>query len=243
MPRSAVRIAVAALGLCAASAVLAATQKPAPASPQQARSTSIKTEINYLSFLPKTYSAKGDKVPLIVFLHGSGERGADLDKVKAWGPPAIVEKDPDFPFMVVSPQIPDGEWWDAYRLKAMLDDVLKRYNVDPKRVYLTGISMGGYGAWDFASRYPEYFAAVAPICGGGIPRLARAMKDIPVWVFHGLKDDAVPEQESARMVEALDAQGGKVKYTVLPEAGHIEAWVYAYGEAGLFDWFALQRRP
>jgi predicted peptidase len=234
------RLTVATLALCTASLALAA---PAPAkSPQQAHSTSIKGTINYLTFLPKTYSARGDKVPLIVFLHGSGERGSDLNKVKAWGPPAIVEKDPDFPFMVVSPQVPEGQWWDAFLLKSMLDDVLKRYNVDPKRVYLTGISMGGYGAWDFAARYPDYFAAVAPICGGGIPRLAERLKDIPVWAFHGLKDDAVPESESARMVEALKARGGNVKYTVLPEAGHIEAWVHAYGEAGLFDWLAQQRR-
>lgn len=240
MPRPAVHLALATLALCTAGLALAA---PAPAkSPQQARSTAVKAKVNYLTFLPKSYSARGDRVPLIVFLHGSGERGTDLDKVKAWGPPAIVEKDRDFPFMVVSPQIPEGQWWDAYLLKSMLDDVLKRYNVDPKRVYLTGISMGGYGVWDLASRYPEYFAAVAPICGGGIARLAGRMKDIPVWAFHGLKDDAVPEQESARMVEALKAQGGNVKYTMLPEAGHIEAWVHAYGEAGLFDWFAQQRR-
>ncbi|NNG22345.1 prolyl oligopeptidase family serine peptidase [Telluria aromaticivorans] len=238
MPRPLLRLAFAGLALCAAGVVLAAPSK----SPQQPRSTSVKAKVNYLTFLPKSYSAKGEKVPLIVFLHGSGERGSDLDKVKAWGPPAIVEKDPDFPFMVVSPQIPEGQWWDTYLLKSMLDDVLKRYNVDPKRVYLTGISMGGYGAWDLAIKHPDYFAAVAPICGGGIARMAGRLKDVPVWAFHGLKDEAVPEAESARMVDALRAQGGKVKYTVLPEAGHIEAWVHAYGEAGLFDWFAQQRR-
>lgn len=238
MPRPLFRLALAGLALCTAGALLAAPAK----SPQQARSTSVKAKIHYLTFLPKTYSAKGNKVPLIVFLHGSGERGSDLDKVKAWGPPAIVEKDPDFPFMVVSPQVPDGQWWDTYLLKSMLDDVLKRYNVDPKRVYLTGISMGGYGAWDLAIKHPDYFAAVAPICGGGIARMAGRLKDVPVWAFHGLKDEAVPEAESARMIEALRAQGGNVKYTVLPEAGHIEAWVHAYGEAGLFDWFAQQRR-
>jgi predicted peptidase len=239
MPRHFYRLALASLALCAAGTVLAAPAK----SPQQARSTSIKAKVNYLTFLPKSYSAGGDKVPLIVFLHGSGERGTDLNKVKSWGPPAIVEKDANFPFMVVSPQVAEGEWWDAYLLKAMLDDVLKRYNVDPKRVYLTGISMGGYGAWDFAARYPDYFAAVVPICGGGIPRRAGRLKDIPVWVFHGLKDEAVPEQESARMVDALRAEGGNVKYTVLPEAGHVEAWVHAYSEAGLFEWLAQQRRP
>ena len=238
MSRPLLRLALAGLALCTAGVVLAAPSTSA----QRARSTSVKAKVNYLTFLPTSYSAKGARVPLIVFLHGSGERGSDLDKVKAWGPPAIVEKNPDFPFMVVSPQVPDGQWWDTYLLKSMLDDVLKRYNVDPKRVYLTGISMGGYGAWDLAIKHPEYFAAVAPICGGGIARMAGRLKDVPVWAFHGLKDEAVPEAESARMVEALKAQGGNVKYTVLPEAGHVEAWVHAYGEAGLFDWFAQQRR-
>lgn len=243
MPRVPTRLAVAALALCTAGAAFAASSTSTTTrSPQLARSSTVKGKIHYLAFLPKSYSPRGDKVPLIVFLHGSGERGADLEKVKTWGPPAIVEKDPDFPFMVVSPQVAEGEWWDSYQLKSMLDDVLKRYNVDPKRIYLTGISMGGYGAWDFAARYPDYFAAVAPICGGGIPRLATRLKNVPVWAFHGLKDDAVPESESARMVEALKAQGGNVKYTVLPEAGHVEAWVHAYGQAGLFEWFQQQRK-
>jgi len=144
--------------------------------------------------------------------------------------------------MVVSPQLAEGESWHALALKGMLDDVLAKYNVDQQRVYLTGLSLGGYGAWDLASRYPHYFAAVAPICGGGITRLVGNMRAIPTWVFHGKQDDAVPEEESARMVAALKAAGGNVKYTMLPEAGHVEAWVHAYGEAGLFDWFMEQRK-
>ena len=181
-------------------------------------------------------------MPLILFLHGSGERGTDLDKVKAWGPPAIAERDPAFPFMVVSPQLPDGEAWHALALKGLLDDVLAQYNVDRRRVYLTGLSLGGYGAWDLASRYPDYFAAVAPICGGGIARAVGSMRALPTWVFHGKKDDAVPEAESARMVEALQAAGGNVKYTVLPEGGHVDAWVHAYDKAGLFAWFLEHSR-
>ena len=202
----------------------------------------LQSQINYLLFVPKNYTENGTPVPLIIFLHGSGERGSDLNRVKAWGPPAIVEKNPDFPFMVVSPQVPEGDWWHADLLKAMLDDVLTKYNVDRHRVYLTGLSMGGYGAWDFAINYPDYFAAVAPICGGGIPLRAGRLKDIPTWVFHGKKDETVPEQYSAVMVEALRAAGGDVRYTVLPEGGHVDAWVYAYDQAGLFDWFLQQRR-
>lgn len=219
---------------------IAPSASAAPA--QQPHTVAVNSKVRYLAFLPKTYSAKGAPVPLIIFLHGSGERGTDLNKVKAWGPPALAEKDPDFPFMVVSPQAPDGEWFHADQLKGMIDEVLAKYNVDRSRVYLTGLSMGGYGAWDLAIRYPSYFAAVAPICGGGNAVMAGEMKRVPTWAFHGAKDDSVPEAESARMVAALKAAGGDVKYTVLPEAGHVDAWVYAYGpEAGLFDWFLRHR--
>jgi predicted peptidase len=199
--------------------------------------STVTSTLNYLAFLPKSYSAKGAGSPLILFLHGSGERGTDLEKVKAWGPPAIAEKDADFPFIVISPQLAEGETWHAMALKALLDQVLAKYNVDRRRVYLTGLSLGGYGAWDLASRYPDYFAAVAPICGGGIARSVGSMRAIPTWVFHGKLDDAVPEAESARMVAALQAAGGDVRYTVLPEGGHVDAWVHAYDKAGLFEWF------
>ena len=204
--------------------------------------STVTSSMNYLIFLPKSYKAKGAGVPLILFLHGSGERGKDLEKVKAWGPPAIAETDPDFPFMVISPQLADGEAWHALALKGLLDQVLAKYNVDRRRVYLTGLSLGGYGAWDLASRYPDYFAAVAPICGGGIARSVGSMRAVPTWVFHGKMDDVVPEEESARMVAALQAAGGDVRYTVLPEGGHIDAWVHAYDKAGLFEWFMQHSR-
>ena len=204
--------------------------------------STVTSSTRYLTFLPRSYAAKGPGAPLILFLHGSGERGTDLEKVKAWGPPAIADKDPDFPFIVISPQLAEGEAWHALALKGLLDQVLARYNVDRRRVYLTGLSLGGYGAWDLASRYPDYFAAVAPICGGGIARAVGSMRAVPTWVFHGKKDDAVPEEESARMVAALKTAGGDVRYTVLPEGGHIDAWVHAYDKAGLFEWFLQQSR-
>jgi predicted peptidase len=228
--------------LLAASLALGTALSAQAAPAQKPRTATIRSTIDYLTFLPKSYSAKGDPVPLIIFLHGSGESGSDLNKVKVWGPPAIAEKDPAFPFMVVSPQAPEGEWWHANLLKGMIDEVLAKYNVDRSRVYLTGLSMGGYGAWDLAIQYPEYFAALAPVCGGGNTLRIGRLKQIPTWVFHGLKDDSVPERESAVMVAALKAAGGDVKYTVLPDAGHVGAWVYAYGEAGLFDWFLQHRK-
>jgi predicted peptidase len=213
-------------------------------SPQKKIKTTVQTEINYLMFLPKDYSKSGKPSSMIVFLHGSGERGNDLDKVKKWGPPAIVEKNPDFPFIVLSPQCPREQRWNTYLLKSMIDDVLANYNVDKSRVYLTGLSMGGYGTWDLAMAYPDYFAAISPICGGGNPGTAKRIKDIPVWVFHGKKDDAVPEEQSALMVDALKKIGANVEYTVLPEGNHQDSWVYAYDKAGLFDWFLkYQKAP
>ncbi|WP_426176796.1 prolyl oligopeptidase family serine peptidase [Massilia sp. TWR1-2-2] len=228
-----------AAGLALSSAVSAQTPSP-PA--QKTRSVMVHSKVNYLAFLPKSYAAKGAPVPLIIFLHGSGERGSDLNKVKAWGPPAIAGKDPAFPFMVVSPQAPDGEWWHASQLKGLIDEVLAKYNVDRNRVYLTGMSMGGYGAWDLAINYPSYFAAIAPVCGGGNTLRIGQLKDVPTWVFHGKKDQSVPEQESARMVAALRASGGDVTYTMLADGGHADAWVHAYGDAGLFDWFLQHRK-
>ena len=206
-------------------------------SAQQKMKTTIQAEINYLMFLPKDYANTGKPSPMIVFLHGSGERGSDLEKVKAWGPPAIVEKNPNFPFIVLSPQCPEGQWWNIFLLKGMIDDVLAKYNVDKSRIYLTGLSMGGFGAWDLAMTFPDYFAAVAPICGGGNPILVSKLKNTPVWVFHGKKDESVPEQQSAIMVEALKKIGANVEYTVLPEGSHSDAWIYAYDKAGLLDWF------
>ena len=224
-------------------AIAMAVALPAMAKSRARKMTSTVTStMNYLTFLPKSYSAKGPRMPLILFLNGSGERGTYLEKVKAWGPPAIAEKDADFPFIVISPQLAEGEAWHALALKALLDQVLAKYNVDRHRVYLTGLSLGGYGAWDLASRYPDYFAAVAPICGGGIARAVGSMRAVPTWVFHGKLDDAVPEEESARMVAALQAAGGDVRYTVLPEGGHVDAWVHAYEKAGLFEWFLQNSR-
>jgi predicted peptidase len=185
--------------------------------------TMVQSQIHYLLFLPKSYSAKGEPAPLILFLHGSGERGSDLNLVKKWGPPAIVESNPDFPFMVLSPQVPEGGWWQREQLKAMIDDVTARYNVDRHRIYITGLSMGGFGTWEMIMAYPHLFAAAAPICGGGVPLFVRSIKDMPVWAFHGKKDEAVPEEQSANMVAALKEAGGDVKYTVLPDGGHIDA--------------------
>jgi len=206
--------------------------------------------LDYLLFLPQGYGSDPQgRWPLILFLHGAGERGDDLALVKKHGIPKIVERQNDFPFIALSPQCPaDSAWWvhnDA--LDALLDEIVGTYAADPDRLYLTGLSMGGYGAWHLATLYPHRFAAVAPICGGGLwffgfPENVCRLKDVPVWAFHGAKDPAVPLEESEKMVEALKDCGGDVRFTVYPDAGH-DSWTETYDNPELYEWFLQHRRP
>jgi len=197
----------------------------------------------YLLFLPEGYGQKKQRWPMILFLHGAGERGSDLNLVKKHGPPKIVESGKDLSFIVVSPQCPAGDWWTDKNevLINLLDDVVARCNVDPERIYLTGLSMGGFGTWTLASAYPDRFAAIAPICGGGKVFMADKLKDVPVWAFHGVKDPLVPLKESEDMVNAIKARGGDAKLTVYPDAGH-DSWTETYNNQQLYDWFLQHRK-
>jgi predicted peptidase len=195
----------------------------------------------YLVQLPAQLETSA-RWPLILFLHGAGERGDDLEKVKRHGPPKIAAADPAFPFIVASPLCPEGGWWDAAEILPILDEVVAHYPVDPERIYLTGISMGGFGAFDLAERYPGRFAAVAPMAGGGNPMLARRLKEVPVWVFHGEDDKTVPIHLDEEMVDALRAAGGDVRFTRYPGKGHT-AWNEAYADPELYRWLLAHTMP
>jgi predicted peptidase len=210
-----------------------------------------KLEINYLLFLPEGYDAKVQKRwPLILFLHGSGERGTDVWKVATHGPPKIVTSKPDFPFILVSPQCPEGRIWSNDELLPLLEEIIRKYAVDKSRVYLTGLSMGGYGTWSLGLSHPELFAAIVPICGGGefiSPFLSsrdkpEALRTLGIWAFHGAKDPVVPVTESERMVELSKKLGVKeVKLTVYPDAGH-DAWTETYKNPELYEWLLEHKR-
>ena len=228
------------------SAVLCGTAGAAPA-PGTQEGQSFSKEITktvsakYLLYLPKEYGKDAAKRwPLILFLHGSGESGDDVEKVKMHGPPKLVAQGKEMPFIVVSPQSPGGGW-NVEVLSTLLDEVSKNYAVDPDRVYLTGLSMGGFGTWSLATAMPERFAAIAPICGGGQPRLARRLKDMPTWVFHGAKDEVVRPEQSQVMVDAIKAAGGNPRYTLYPEAGH-DSWTETYNNPELYEWFLQHKR-
>lgn len=201
---------------------------------------------DYLLYLPKAYGTPGTSWPLLLFLHGAGERGDDVSQVELHGPPKLVAKGRrEFPFVMVSPQCPAGEGWSGElqmdTLNALLDDVVSRYRIDTERIYVTGLSMGGFGTWRLAAAYPDRFAAIAPICGGGRPGDAARLAHLPIWVFHGAKDATVQIKESEAMVAALERVGGNVKFTVYPGAGH-DSWTATYENPELYAWFLRHTR-
>ncbi len=202
--------------------------------------TTIPVQLDYLLYLPPDYK-KQDKWPLLLFLHGAGERGDDIELVKIHGPPKLIAEGKDFPFIVVSPQSPKNRWWRPHELTALLDDIADRYKVDEDRVYCTGLSMGGFGTWSLAFYAPDRFAALVPICGGGETYWAKQLAHVPVWAFHGAKDTGVPPARSEQMVEALKKANGNVKLTVYPEAGH-DSWTETYNNPNLYKWLLQQRR-
>jgi pimeloyl-ACP methyl ester carboxylesterase len=197
----------------------------------------------YLLHLPPgvKLGSQGEKVPLVLFLHGAGERGDDVKRVAKHGPPKWVQSHPDFPAIVVSPQCPWGERWNVYQLRDLLEQILALYPVDRDRIYLTGLSMGGYGSWRMAAYFPEYFAAVLPICGGGDETDVAMLRDIPIWTHHGLKDEVVGIEQSYRMVAALREQQARIRFTVDAEADH-ESWTKIYGDAKSYEWLFAQRK-
>ncbi len=191
--------------------------------------------------LPTDYDADADRTwPLLLFLHGAGERGDSLEAVTIHGPVKERRTGRDLPFIIVSPQVPTGSRWTVARIAAVLDDALRQYRVDEDRVYLTGLSMGGYGTWDAIRAMPERFAAAIPICGGGLPLGIDVARDVPVWAFHGAMDSVVPIAQSVEMVRALRRAGGDVRFTVYPDADH-DSWSETYANPEVYTWLLSHR--
>jgi predicted peptidase len=203
--------------------------------------------LDYLLHLPPGYGEDTAKRwPLIMFLHGTGERGnggEELERVRSIGLAKKLEAEPDLPFIVVSPQCPADSYWPLIleSLKALVENISASYAVDRTRVYLTGLSMGGTGTWMLAGAYPDLFAAIAPICGRNISTVARKFANLPTWIFHGDADDVVPLRESQVMYEALKTAGSEVKLTVYPGVGH-DSWTETYDNPQLYEWLLSHQR-
>ena len=192
--------------------------------------------------LPSDY-AEETAFPLLIFLHGAGEKGDDLEKVKVHGPPRLIaEGSRTFPAIVVSPLCSEDRFWMVDRLEVMLRELRELYNIDDKRMYLTGLSMGGYGTMKWAYAHPEHFAALVPICGGELQEGKSAIiKDIPLWAFHGAKDEVVPISLTEDYINALKTVGGNPRFTIYPEAGH-DSWTETFENEDMWDWLFAQRK-
>ncbi|MBV9849020.1 MAG: prolyl oligopeptidase family serine peptidase [Armatimonadetes bacterium] len=194
--------------------------------------------IKYVLYVPADYEP-ARPWPLILFLHGAGERGADgLRPLGVGVGTAVMAAPARWPFLILFPQCPEGVNWNTQEdaLLAMLKQTQHDYRVDKDRVYLTGISMGGYGTWNLGARHPELFAALAPVCGGGDPATAAGLKGKPIRAFHGDQDGAVPPERGQAMIEAARATGADATMTMYPGVGH-NSWDKAYREENLAEWF------
>jgi len=213
--------------------------------------------MDYLVYFPEGYGEEPDKLwPMIFFLHGAGDGEHDSAFVMSFGLPNVLylgEEPEDFPFVVVSPQaFPQTAWWQGDQiivLGALLDEVINTYQVDPGRVYLTGLSMGGYGAWFLATTFPERYAAMVSVSGSGYrtPYLPEEeilchLKDVPVWAIHGAKDSISEPMASQMHAAALKECGGEVEWTLYDDLGHGGAYERAYRDPALYEWMLKHSR-
>ncbi|MCF7364001.1 MULTISPECIES: prolyl oligopeptidase family serine peptidase [Vibrio] len=195
----------------------------------------------FFVYLPKGYNERDEKWPLIISLHGSGERGTDLELLKKEGMPKLIEEGVEFPFVMVFPQCEKFSAWEPDRIKLLVDEIVDTYHVDQSRLYLTGYSLGGYGTWATAIKYPDLFAAIAPICGfamlGDVARLSK----IPVWTFHGENDEVMPYKFTEEIANIINKNGGNAKFTLYSDTGH-NCWDEAYKSEDLYNWFTSYKK-
>lgn len=191
--------------------------------------------------LPRDYAEAGRAWPLLVFLHGSGERGDDLQRVKVHGPPMHAGRGTDYPFVLCSPQLEADADWHLPTLHALLAELQSRLRIDAARITATGLSRGGHGVWRWAAAYPEDLAGIAPVCGFGDPQQVCRARHVPVRAYHGDADTVVPLARQQACIDALRACGGQAGFTIYPGVGH-DAWTPAYEDPALVPWLMAQRR-
>lgn len=235
--------------VCLGGLVLRAQAREASPGAQKAKrlETQIPVTLDYWLYLPEGYGKdEFKKHPVILFLHGAGERGTNIADVTRHGPPKLLKDgQTDLPlkdFIVISPQCPPDRWWQPFEVLALLDHVIGELELaDADRVYLTGMSMGGFGSWELSTVAGDRFAAIAPVCGGGNRLLAPILREMPVWAFHGEKDRIVPVERSIEMIEALKQVSNEARFTRYPDAGH-DSWTETYNNPELYEWFLQHKR-
>ncbi len=203
---------------------------------------SPESKLGYLLYLPENYGQPNERYPLLLFLHGSGERGQEISLVKKHGPPKLLGQGRHMPFVVVSPQCPDKQSWNTPMLLGLLDDLGSKYTLDSARIYVTGLSMGGFGTWALVAAAPDRFAAAVPICGHADPWMAGPASRLPVWIVVGDRDNQLLAANSVGMANSLQARGADVKFTVMHGIGH-DSWTQTYATPELYEWMLRHRKP
>lgn len=192
----------------------------------------------FLCYQPSGFQAES-KLPLLIFLHGAGERGNDLELAKKHGPPKLIDQGTNLPFVVISPQCPEDQWWamaeNVDGIAQLTQYVQSEYPIDTDRTYLTGMSMGGYGTWATAAAYPGMYAAIIPICGGADLAIATELKSTPAWAFHGRDDEIVPLIRSEEIVDEVSKIGGDARLTIYDNVQH-DSWSATYANREIYDW-------
>lgn len=203
-----------------------------------------KADFNYLLYLPKNFDGMA-KFPLVIFLHGAGECGEDLNLLKCHSIPKICDKDADFPAVIVSPQCEAGKTWDSQtdRLYSFIQYIIREYAIDENAVSITGLSMGGFGVWQMIMDYPDLFSAAAPVCGGGMSWRVPAILNLPIRIYHGENDSAVNCFYAKDMYNALKNHGAKnVELFLYPGIDH-DVWNIVYEKTDAIDWLIKNRKP
>lgn len=202
---------------------------------------SPESKLGYLLYLPQNHGRPNERFPLLLFLHGSGERGQDIALVKKHGPPKLLGQGQHLPFVVVSPQCPADQRWVPATLLALLDDIGSKYAIDPAHIYVTGLSMGGFGTWELVATAPDRFAAAVPICGHAAPWMAGPASRLPVWIVVGDRDSRSLVGNSLGMADSLQARGADVKLTIMRGVGH-DSWTQTYAMPELYEWLLRHRK-
>lgn len=196
---------------------------------------------DYLKYY--SYEEKSDyPLPLLIYIHGAGSRGTELSQMSRVGPLGEIDKGRKIPALVVAPQCHKDTWFDLFAvLEEFIEHFIKTENIDKSRVYICGISMGAYCAWQMAMSHPEWFAALVPVCGGGRRWKAGRLKNLPIWAFHGECDDVISPKESVKMVNAVNRCGGNAKITIYPNTKH-NSWEQAFCDDNMWKWIFEQKR-